>query len=81
MWMFSLEQRYQQMQKILRHACAIALFTINRYFTCFEAKNLEKTLTVQKSLNGTWTSGVASMGARGQSAIPDSEKFAKNREN
>ena len=29
------------------YACDIVLFTINRYFTCFEAVNLEKTLTVQ----------------------------------
>ena len=37
------------MQKILRYACGIVLFTINRYFTCFEAVNLklEQTLTVQ----------------------------------
>ena len=35
------------MQKILRYTCGIVLFTINRYFTCFEAVNLEQTLTVQ----------------------------------
>ena len=35
------------MQKILRYAYNIVLFTINRYFTCFEAVNLEQTLTVQ----------------------------------
>ena len=35
------------MQEIIRYACGIVLFTINRYFTCFEAVNLEQTLTVQ----------------------------------
>ena len=38
------------MQKILRYACGIVLFTINtnnRFFTCFEAVNSEQTLTVQ----------------------------------
>ena len=33
------------MQKIIRYAYDIALFTINRHFTCFEAVNLEQTLT------------------------------------
>ena len=35
------------MQKILRYAYVIVLFTINGYFTCFEAVNLEQTLTAQ----------------------------------
>ena len=35
------------MQKILRYAYGIVLFTIKRYFTCFEAVNLEQTMTVQ----------------------------------
>ena len=35
------------MQKILRYAYDIVLFIINRYFTCFEAVNLEQTKTVQ----------------------------------
>ena len=34
------------MQKILRYACGIVLFTIKRHFTCFEAVNLEQRLTV-----------------------------------
>ena len=41
------------MQRILRYAYDIALFIIDRYFTCFEAVNLAQTLTVQQSLNGT----------------------------
>ena len=40
-------KRYQQVQKIFRYAYDVVLFTINRYFTCFEAVNLEQTLTVQ----------------------------------
>ena len=43
-----LNKRYQQMQKILRYACGI-VFTINMYFTCFEAVNLKQTLTVYKA--------------------------------
>ena len=35
------------MQKILRNASNIVLFTYNRYFTCFEAVNLLQKLTVQ----------------------------------
>ena len=35
------------MQKILRYACSIVLFTNNEYFTCFETVNSEQTLTVQ----------------------------------
>ena len=34
------------MQKILRYAYDIVI-TINVHFTCFEAVNLEQTLTVQ----------------------------------
>ena len=34
------------MQKILRYAYDIALFTINRYFTYFEAVNLERTTKI-----------------------------------
>ena len=30
---------YQKMQKILRYTYDIVSFTINRYFTCFEAVN------------------------------------------
>ena len=37
---------YQQMQKILRHAYGIVLYTVNRYLTRFEAVNLQQTLTV-----------------------------------
>ena len=37
----------QKMQKILRYAYDIVLFTIKKYFTCFEAVDLEQTLTVQ----------------------------------
>ena len=37
----------QKIQEILRCAYDIVLFTINKYFTCFEAVNLEQTLTVQ----------------------------------
>ena len=48
------------MQKILRYAYGIVLFTIIRYFTCFEAVNLKKTLPVQKSLNGTSTTHTCS---------------------
>ena len=40
-------RRYQQMQKIFKYAYDIVLFTINMYFTCFEALNLEQTLIVQ----------------------------------
>ena len=36
-----LNKRYQQIQKILRYACSIVLFTIGRYFTCFEAVNFQ----------------------------------------
>ena len=36
----------------------IVLFTINRYFTCFEAVNLQQTLTVQYSLNDTLTTQI-----------------------
>ena len=32
------------MQKILSYDYGIVLFTINRYFTCFEAVNLELTI-------------------------------------
>ena len=46
------------MQKILRYAWGIVLFTINRYFTSFEAVNLEQKLTVQQSLNGTSTTHI-----------------------
>ena len=35
------------MQKILRYAYDIVLFTINMYFSFNEAVNLEQTLTVQ----------------------------------
>ena len=35
------------MQKILRYPYNIVLFTINKYFTCFEAVSLKQTLTVQ----------------------------------
>ena len=35
------------MQKILVYVYDIVLFTINRYFTCFEAVNLEQLLNVQ----------------------------------
>ena len=37
------------MQKILRYAYGIVLFTMNRYFTCFEAVNLEQTLLYKKA--------------------------------
>ena len=36
----------QKMQKILRYTYDIVLFTINKYYTCFETVNLEQTLTV-----------------------------------
>ena len=41
---------YQQMQKILRYAYGTVLLTINRYFTYFEAVNLEQILTVTVKL-------------------------------
>ena len=47
MWMLILNERYQQMQKILRCAYDVVSFTINRYFSFIEAVNLEQTLTVQ----------------------------------
>ena len=46
--MLNFEQKvFSQMQKSLRYPYDIVLFVINRYFTCFEAVNIEQTLTVQ----------------------------------
>ena len=45
--MLILNERYQQMQKILRCAYDVVSLTINRYFAFIEAVNLEQTLTVQ----------------------------------
>ena len=42
-----LNKRYQEMQTILRYANDIVLFTINRYFTCYETVNLEQTWTIR----------------------------------
>ena len=36
----------------------VCLFTINRYFSYIEATNLQQTLTVQSSLNGTSTTHI-----------------------
>ena len=50
------------MQEILRYAYNIVLFTINRYFSYIEAANLQQTLTVQSSLNGTSTTHIFAQG-------------------
>ena len=48
MWMLNFEQKVSVDAENLqvRHTYGIVLFTINRYFTCFKAVNLEQTLTV-----------------------------------
>ena len=46
------------MQKILRYAHDIVLFTTNRYFTFIEAVNLVQTLYNKGSLNGNSTTHI-----------------------
>ena len=67
------------MQKILRYACDVVLFTTNRYFSFIEAVNLEQALTVQLSLNGNPTTHIlAGLGHYRSSPPPESAVFKAN---